>query len=330
MAEQLEFLRATLGISEESWFWEALLMAQVRQVCKLSGDKLSQAITEILPTVISRPVLVDKALAQLLTRYFEANIDEPHAALKDVAVGRWGSPNLHRQASWDLVSPDVKQMVQEWVVLEDLKDFFEVLKDGQNVDLRRLNYWVRFLKKISFARIALGLSAYNSQNRDFKHLREKRKNRVAELLGGSKTNNAFVMKIGNYIFVEYSETGNAAYGYSADNVPFKYDSSLIDFRSSKNVDVTKFRETHNADWEFKFDNALRQLGIVPDGTVKAAQKFDEARFWQYAKEKRLTVDDFRDRNGSLWVRHKREEDSIGSDLKQIGFRFARDKGWWRK
>lgn len=330
MADELEFLRVTLGISEESWFWESLLMAQVREVCALDGSSLSQGINEILPTVSSRPVLFDRALRDLLTRYFEANIDEPHAELKDVAVGRWGSPNLQRQASWDLVSADVKQMVQEWVVLEDLKDFFEVLKDGKNVDRRRLNYWVRFLKQISFARIALGPSAYNNPSRDFKDLREKRKNRVAELLGSSRSNNVFVMKIGSYVFVEYSETGNAAYGYAADNVPFKYDASVIDFRSSKNVDLTKFRETHATDWESKFDNALRRLGIFPDGVAQGAQRFDDARFRLFCNERKLTVDDLRDRGGSLWVRYVREDDSIGLHLKQIGFRFAREKGWWRK
>ena len=55
-------------------------------------------------------------------------------------------------------------MVQEWVAREDLQDFFTVIKDDEEVDSRRLDYWMRFIKQIQFAKIYLGDDYFYSSN----------------------------------------------------------------------------------------------------------------------------------------------------------------------
>ena len=50
----------------------------------------------------------------------------------------------------------------------------------------------------------------------------------ARAYGGS-SRNAFIMKIGQYYFVEFGEMGDACYGYSESNVPFTLGRGYLEY-----------------------------------------------------------------------------------------------------
>lgn len=356
----LNQLQKELHIPEESWFWHELLIEQVRTAVAYPDNQFSQILDTLLTTLEKFPLFATEALKLLLTRYEKSFSSQPHQKLQDFAVDKWGSPALSSQAQWGLVEPPVKQMVMEWLVLEDLKDFFEVLQGDGEADERRFKYWLRFLKQINYAKIGLGRAAMFSRRQDLVDLKRRKKERIFSLIQSGLHDNAFVLKIGDYFFVEFSQTGHATYGYTKDSIPFNLNSTEISRHKLKESGYV-LREIHRDSsnwrtWEYKFDKALAQLGIYPDSqltnrtkptnqlhTAPTNNRYSNARnaqsrqsvelyedaFNEFCTEFSLTYIDNRDKGGALWVKYYRTDNNIARTLKKMGFKYAVGKGYWR-
>ena len=355
-AEAVEQLRDTLMIPMESWFWERLLLAQAREAARLVDKPFLEVLDRLLPHVGKNPRIVNEALAVLLSRYAASLSSRPHEDLKALALAQWGSPNLHSQAKWALVEPPVKSMVREWLVREDLIDFFEILKEEKETDGRRLAFWMRYYKQMEYAHLAFGSGVYNSTNRAVVDLLSKKKGRYCRLIGSGSRNNAIIMKLGGHFFVEFSQTGNACYGYNQDLVPFDLRKSEQHIHALKSV-PNAFQESHvdssMKSWEDKYGERLRDFGIFPDQVAKPAVRQPvasklvnatsrpvsppgagvpawEREFLEVRQRYGLRIEDHRKNGGNLWALHLRDDDRIARDLKEIGFRFVAQRGWWRK
>ncbi len=275
-------LRDQIGVAQTSWFWEELILSQVRHLCGLADGEYLGALDRFLAVLRRHPLLADDALILVLNRHHRSLTNVPHLTLQDFATEHWGSPHIHAQAKWSLVAPPVKQMVREWIVREDLKLFFDLLSADGAADQRRLDFWLRFAKQIDFAHFALGPAVFDSPRPDYVDMRKRRRQRISRLVNpGNPDNNAFILKLGAYFFVEFGQTGNAAYGYRADDLPFCLPAAEVDLHQAKNRRRCIFRQSHHSDWEYKFLVALEALGIHPDddrrcgrtpGALIAAQK----------------------------------------------------------
>ena len=99
--------------------------------------------------------------------------------------------------------------------------------------------------------------------------------------GGSRENNAFIMQIGDYYFVEFSGTGNACYVYRQAQLPFNPDSLEFILSTLKQQHIAANRLIHMGDWESKADATLARMGIVPSTTIhKIAPSFPSIQSWQ--------------------------------------------------
>ncbi|WP_265176559.1 EH signature domain-containing protein [Aeromonas veronii] len=97
---------------------------------------------------------------------------------------------------------------------------------------------------------------------------------LGDLSGGSPADNAVIMQIGDYIFVEFSHTGNACYVYRANSCGFNPDASALHLTHDlKQKNLAKGRWIHvpkplkpdaMEGWQQKYDDELRLLGIVPN------------------------------------------------------------------
>lgn len=215
-------LESTLGITPTSWFWQELVFSQITEATGWREDvRFKQVLDTLLTQLVNHPVLRDEGLAMLLTRYASCADKSVHEGLKRLSVEAWGSPQLVQQAKWGLVDPSVKAMVSQWLVLEDLEDFFERLQAGGLADTRRLRFWMRFINQISFSHVALSSHLWWSRQPNWAEFKLKKRGRISRLDGGGGGKNAFIMKIGGYYFVEFGETGDACYGYTAGSEPFR-------------------------------------------------------------------------------------------------------------
>lgn len=352
----LERLRDDLGIPPQSWFWRETVLAQVRAACAMADGDFHAKLSTVLTALKDYPLLVNDGLKLLLPRYHAAAADSRHDGLCALAVAHWGSPNIFAQAKWAQVSPDVKKMVQVWLAFEDLQTFFEILQADKTVDTRRFQFWLRYHRQMDYVRIALGSQAWHSNDPDLRELRKKGRDRVCRLDGGSGNLNAIIMKIGDFLMVEFSHTGNAAYGYSQINLPFHLNSDAIARDLLSEPAVAVFREPHLGIWEDKYSRILStKLRIHADSQQRPMPSLTRAPLpptpppppsaptpiptkppldlaWLRAECRRRSVglNDHRDKKGALWVRHKEQSDAFGKDLAARGFKFSPGNGWWLK
>lgn len=267
--ERIDRIKADLGIPERSWFWAKLVNSQVDEATGWRDDNRFKAVLDTLISQLREHSTVRNAgLAKLLTRYADCTDQSAQEGLKQFSVETWGSPQLVQQVGWGGVEPMVKAMVSQWLVLEDLRDFFELLQADRAADQRRLKFWLRFIKQISFSHIVLGSHVWWSHDPDWMAFKQKKKGRISRLDGGSGSRNAFIMKIGQFYFVEFGEIGDACYGYVEGNEPFRLGSGLLSYPDElKNKQKKVFWGRHfdgRKHWERTFLEELANLGIRRD------------------------------------------------------------------
>ena len=220
-AGAIDHFSELLGIGKASWFFRELLLAQVRGACKLGNEQFKALMPRLLELLAGNIVLRDRGLALILNRYVTVPGMPLNQELREAAVKWWGNPWLpSNETRWGAVVPDARTMVADWLKLEFIETFFTKLAEDGLGDRRRMEFWKRYVKAIQHIEFALGSTARNSREKDFVVLRDKMKGLIRNL-DASGTNNAFIMRIGDLVAVEFSGIGNALYGYDArKSLPF--------------------------------------------------------------------------------------------------------------
>jgi hypothetical protein len=104
----------------------------------------------------------------------------------------------------------------------------------------------------------LGLSARSIKTSAFMSLRQRMKGRERFLTGTTTDNNAFVMRIGDHLVVEFGVTGNACFAFPASDSRLSLEGSDLTIYDLKHQ-PGRTKLSHSGDWEWKFNNALREL-----------------------------------------------------------------------
>jgi len=265
--EEQDQLKNGLPIPEVGWLWRRLIAHQISYLNGLSDPEFKLAIVPMTDFLRSKPLYADDILAALLTRYCQSGQrDETHDLLKSESFSRWGNPQLRSAARWSKVEAPVRAMVMRWFAKEDLEHFFSLLQGAGGVDQARLHYWLRFVDQISYTRILLGSEAASSSHPEFQAFRKKYAKRYGHLTGGVGNNNAFIMRINDQYFVEFSGTGNACYAYEEKQLPFDPDAKALHANSDLkkkigNAYVGNNVISHHRGWQRRADDFLRQRGI---------------------------------------------------------------------
>lgn len=347
----LDDLRRTASVPPASWFWRELTASMARFIGTASDDALKSNLPTILKCAADLPGARDAILVSVLDRYESCTAKDPAPSLLSFALDAWGTPQLARNALWGQVKPAAKRMVCGWLALEDLEDFYRLCQGAGQVDERRLRYWLRFKEQITFSQIVLGSEMLLSRAKDVREFRERKKGRYASLTRSGSRNNAIIMQIGNWTFVEFSETGNACYPYRSDQLPVQIGRSVYSLHELKTESVVLSaggeRLKHQSDWESDtFDPFLRRRGIHPDadsrrvdrlvdrasGPPRAAKAdslppapLDHALFSEIHECGGNIVDN-RPRGGALWILGDSFNPSILRALKSLGFKAKPGQG----
>jgi hypothetical protein len=267
-----------LQIGKASWFLRQLVLAQVEGATRLGNAEFQRLLPRLLALLANNEVLRDRGMILVLDRYAQVPGNALHPGLRDHAVAWWGNPWLPSNATrWGGVMPAARTMVADWLKLEFIETFFTKLaKDGLG-DPRRMKHWKRYVKAIDHIEFALGSSARSSREPDFVTLRKKMTGLIREL-DASGANNAFIMTMGNLVAVEFSDPGNALYGYDAGHVAFDTTQLLglaTDAPNSLKHKAERILWLRHQDgihgwtkWEEMFEATLRnEFGIVPSASA---------------------------------------------------------------
>lgn len=263
---ELQAVCVGLGISSNSWVWEEALMAYVRLVCTRPDTEFKNRLSSVLDIVNGRSqlklpgALATQATALIVVRYSHC-VDRPeHPDLRDSCVEWIGNPWLKRTA-WDAAvnHEPARFMVNSWLKQRLIKDFFELLAADGAADLRRLNYWLKWEPQITDMWFVLGTDAQANRTPEFKEVRKRMAGQDRQLQDPNKANNAFVMRIGPLLVIEFGVTGNACFVFAASE--FKADLNKSSFRT--NYELKQYgalkKLTHQSLWETKFDYELKKL-----------------------------------------------------------------------
>jgi hypothetical protein len=254
-----------LGIPNSSWVWSDALIAYVRLVCEQEERGFKKGLDGILNLVNGQkeiklpPVLRTTAAALCVVRYSRCTDKVEHAALRDTCVQWIGNPWLKRTA-WDAHVNDepARQMVDGWLKRRLVQDFFELLAYDGAADLRRLNYWLKWAPQITDMWFVLGSDARDNRTPEFMDLRRRMAGRDRVLTDNNSQNNAFVMRIGPLLVIEFGVTGNACYVFAAADFRTSLERPIFSIHELKQR-ASATRLSHMASWEYRFDFELNRL-----------------------------------------------------------------------
>jgi hypothetical protein len=279
--QEVDELREILNISDSSWFMRKLYLAQVQAAVGKPQSEFLDLLYRVLDLLQENELIRDEGLALVLDRFAKLRPPPLAVPLRDAAVNWWGNPWLQSNAMrWGRVSPEARAMVSEWLKLEFIEAFFTLLAEEHTGDNRRLEFWARYVSVIEDIHFALGADARDNSSPDFKALRKKMAGLVVPLQDNVRSNNAFIMRIGPLVIVEFSGYSNACYGYTSNkSLPFRFDMPLVLPKDVKNSLKHSNRElwlSHQdgirgyETWEERFEAELADgFGVKPKkSTIK--------------------------------------------------------------
>lgn len=350
----IEEARQGLGIPRDSWVMEETILSQMRSASsfgdttfKLHIDQLLNLTTGQTSVEIS-DLIKKKAIALLVSRYARCDSKPEHPVLRDASVSTIGNPWLKRTAwdAWvknrsDQPDDEAREMVNGWLTGQLIRDFFALLSEDGQADQRRLNYWLAFVDKIDGTPwLALGPDAMRNSSKPYRELRERARGRLLRLDNpGASNNNAFIMKMGERLIVEFGVTGNACYVYPATPVPFKLGGVSISTSDLRNK--TLGESLHHRDgriaWERNFDRVLFGSGGYSSFTASRAKSnsFQNTRHnlsyvEEYVKKFSIHFEDHRP-EGAFWVLTQKGLNSgVDQNLEAWGFKYKAGRGWWKQ
>jgi hypothetical protein len=377
MSEALE----TLGVGSDCWLRQEAICAQVQVCTELPDTQFQSHLGRMVEVAggktgfrLSRSISI-RCLALLVSRYAVCSNTPEHIPLRDACIAFIGNPWLHR-AAWDGYvldkgrRPDAnaREMVNGWLKVRLIKDFFGLLSEDRSADGRRLNYWLGFEPMIQDMWFALGADALSDPRKEYGEFRRRANGRLLDLAGSTPTsNNAFLMHFGEYLVVEFGITDNACFVYRYDRLPPRIKAGLANASSRATVDIADLkargreaRLLQNGSWEPNFDEAICPLlGYRPsaqaarprrpvswnNGPAQGARAgayveyrpeakymptFSHLEFERFRAKYSLIVDDLRSRGGCLWVRTDAADTRVTERLQSWGFTYRPTMGWWKE
>ncbi|MGD0822654.1 MAG: EH signature domain-containing protein [Desulfomonilia bacterium] len=224
-----------LFIPRNSWVWEATVLARINAVCSFGDDEFKGHLERCLAMIthnsgiMPSEILKKKCIARIVSRYAQCVSRPEHTSLRDSAVTIIGNPWINR-AAWDAFVNDetARELINGWFKRRLITEFFRVLSEDPSADKKRLQYWLRFVPKIEDMWFALGPHAFTHPGADFKDFRKLAQDRILALENGDKPQtNALIMRIDEYVFVEFGTTRNSCLVFKSNNLPFDLDNKWI-------------------------------------------------------------------------------------------------------
>jgi hypothetical protein len=373
----------SLAIPTDSWVRQEAVYSRMRSASKLGEEDFKSVLDKLLPIATGKgDVFIPKALrikcvALLTSRYSRCLATTEQMALRDAAVSIIGNPWL-RRAAWDSAVVDsrgrpddgAREMINGWLKRRLIRDFFELLSADGIGDTRRLDYWLRFEPFVGDMWFALGADTQSRRGEEFDDFRQRAQGLLLDLDQTTADNNAFIMRVGEYLAVEFGAKGNAFYLFRWESIPSTLSQKLRSSKERSSISIHGLKNRNHIDrlihrdsesagltWEQKFDYVIcplighrpeesaRRLGQSFKPRTKPAAKrvvaeqtgaddlsasVSMAGLAKFAASWRVSIEDLRPKGGALWVRTDESIGAVAYALRRWGFNYKAGKGWWRE
>jgi len=359
--QELQEVCEGLGIESSSWVWNEAFLAYVQTVCAMRDAPFVDHLNGVLELVNGKgqihlpEAMAIEATAHCVIRYSKSANTTEHPYLRDTCVRRIGNPMLE-QTKWDAFvdHEPARQMVTSWLKQQLIKDFFELLAQDGAADIRRLNYWLKWEKHITEMWFYLGDMAFADQRTAFKDVRDRMGGSIRRLEEPSRPeNNAFVMRIGEYLVIEFSTKNNAMFIYQADQASPEMKYTYRTTPRLKNLQGSLGKHSHMGSWEFSFDHVLRRRlsqsvptassqtpiyrsnASQPTSTPTLSSRvlpLNMSELKTVVDVSRARIEDYRAKQGNLWVTltDRSLDPGLATYLERRGFKYVAGRGYWIK
>lgn len=272
--DEINKIKESFGISEKSWFWHQLTLSVVRYATDLKQDfTFKSQISSLIAFLEKHHGYRDEAIKLILERYYKCTDKSVNATLRDYIIrpNVWKNPKLRNTgiaSKWHHVDERVWRMVFGWVTREHLRMFFEIISGRHGAMKDRFSFWSQYIEQITFTKLVFGPTTQiqRRKNPEIKKLFEEEDGVYSLLNSSNRDLDAFIIQINNYVFVEFSMNGNAAFIYEHKNMPFGLNDRKMNDNTFGNglKSAQQDKIIHNGDWQFSTKNRLMRLGIFPD------------------------------------------------------------------
>jgi EH_Signature domain len=275
----------------------------------------------------------DEIYADLLTRYSKCRDTSAHPALRDAVIAAWRAPWLTKnQAAWGRVSPEARKMVEGWLKLELIHQFFDVLSENPQQDRRRFEFWRQYHERMDSIYFALGSKEYRSKDADMVRLKVALDGRLLFLSDTVASNNAFIMTIGDRVYVEFSQHGNAALPFLPSSLRIADSQTTLSHQMLRDG-LADTRLVHRGAWESRFHDYINGRRDPASPSWQAASSSRAAphidHIIGYARANGIGVDDKRNQGGNLWLLADQANSALNERFTAWGFAYKSGRGWWR-
>ena len=207
----VEELKTRLGIDDDTWVMNELVLAQVQVATTLNDSAFLPQVTPLVQLLEQHAGLITKGLALLLRRYQACLDHTEHPILREAALREWKSPWLdaNKPLWYAQIGEAPTNMVRLWLTKQHIKDFFELLQEDGQADRQRMGFWLQYAEAIDDFWLALGTYSFTNRQSDYQRIRAQMEGRCMRLVNSNQNyDNAFLMQIGNYIFIEFGKQGH--------------------------------------------------------------------------------------------------------------------------
>lgn len=231
------------------------------ECCRLVGlDSYARCddLLHLLEHVVKMPLgSLTHGFNSLLTALADHHAYEPKSSVINFALMQFGDPHLDSRKRWEFFDPRARALITQWISAEDLRLFFDELT-GDRAGQERLAFWRAYLDEgyVTYSKLILcDDDTRRASTQLKKHLATGRHGLVRD----SKAS-AFVVKIGNFFFLEFSGVNNACYIYRADAFPQAFFAAKHFHTFELKNKVSSYRRmSHNHDWQTRFDEAIVEM-----------------------------------------------------------------------
>jgi hypothetical protein len=342
-----------LDVPVDSWLREDLVYAKVQASMNQNERDFKASINRLVAVASGRgrmrpsEAISRRCLALLVSRYAACSSHSEVASLLDAVISFLGNPWLNRR-DWDNCVLDshgdpnlgARVMVESWLKVRLMKDFFTLFSEDLNVDARRLRYWSKFEPVIDDLWFGLGPNAVDCDKDEVKRCRHLASARTLTLNGADPTTKALLMRVGEFVIVEFGGSDNACFVYAYRHLSAVLNRALnsrikvgieLDNLKANNYEL---RLHHVGAWESYFDTEISALiGSLPskseNSTRRSANFPMRHRFDALVAKFVLQVEDLSKQGGCLWVRTDTSNPLVSEPLQTWGFIYDSGKGWWR-
>ena len=353
---QLDELKQKLGVDEDTWVMSELVLAQIQAALALDDGGFKSQVSRLAKLLEPHHQLLTRGLASLIRRYAQCAERPEQLELRELALREWRSPWLEsNKPLWHAqVGEAATAMMSLWLKQRSIRDFFELLQADGAADRQRMDFWLQYAESMDEIWLALGSNSRYNNQRDYVRIRQQMEGRWMEMDGQNyQADNAFIMKIGGLLFIEFARQNNACHVFDAHNMPFKLGQKSVPGTKEglKNSAHPGHRKTlnHSDGWQDNFGYILkRYAGATPAETkvrvhvqptvlhspvvappVHAApasphhttlEALELNLLQKICSAHKVQLEDRRPQGGALWVRTNDTNRILCAVLEQKGFR----------